>query len=144
MHELYNLKEMLCKELKEFGRKDSLSLSSLDVIDKLSHAIKNIDKVIMAHEEEEYSQSMDGSYADGNSYDSYNSGSYYVRPDGSYSRDSSYARGRRGNVRRDSMGRYSRSGSDIASQLREVMHDLPDEKTKAEMRKFIEKMDNMQ
>ena len=45
MHELYELKDRLCDELKEFGSKE-MSAGSLDTIDKLAHAIKNLDKII--------------------------------------------------------------------------------------------------
>ena len=45
MSELYELKEKLCDELKSYGKKD-MTAGSLDVIDKLAHAIKNIDKII--------------------------------------------------------------------------------------------------
>ena len=47
MKELYNLREKLCDELKEYGKKD-ISAGSLDVVDKLAHAVKNIDKIIEA------------------------------------------------------------------------------------------------
>ena len=53
MKDLYELRSMLCKELKEYGKKD-LSAGSLDVIDKLAHAIKNIDKIIKAEKSGEY------------------------------------------------------------------------------------------
>ena len=46
MHRLYRLKEMLCEELKSYGERDSLTLSSLDMVDKLAHATKNINKII--------------------------------------------------------------------------------------------------
>ena len=46
MHDLYKLKEMLCDELKEFGRTGDLTLSSLETIDKLAHAAKNVIKII--------------------------------------------------------------------------------------------------
>lgn len=55
MHELYELKEKLCRELKEFGEKE-MTAGSLDVIDKLSHAIKNLNKIIEKYEEEGYSE----------------------------------------------------------------------------------------
>ena len=45
MKELYELREKLCDELKEYGDKE-MSAGSLDVIDKLAHAIKNIDKIM--------------------------------------------------------------------------------------------------
>ena len=45
MHELYELKEKLLKELNEYSSQE-MSAGSLEVIDKLSHAIKNICKII--------------------------------------------------------------------------------------------------
>lgn len=45
MKELYELKEKLLDELKEYGKKD-MSAGSLDVVDKLTHTIKNLDRII--------------------------------------------------------------------------------------------------
>lgn len=61
MHELYDLRDMLCKELKEYGKKGDLSAGTLDIVDKLCHAIKNLDKII---EVDGYS----GYYRDDRSY----------------------------------------------------------------------------
>lgn len=85
MHELNELKEMLCAELKEYGSKGELTAGSLDTIDKLAHAIKNLNKVIEGYDEE-YS-----GYSE--RYDGYS---------GRYDDRHAYAR------RRDAMGRYSR------------------------------------
>lgn len=135
MHELYELKEKLLDELKEYGGKE-MSAGSLDVIDKLAHATKNLCKVIEAYEEEGYSERDGG-------------GSY--RGEGSYYRGS-YAR------RRDSRGRYSsrrggssyrgegnyyRAADDITEKLQEMMDSAPDEKTRAEIQKLISKMEMM-
>lgn len=134
MHELYELKEMLCKELEGYGKKGELSAGTLEIVDKLAHSIKNLDKIIEAKEMEE-----GGSYYDGGSYEgrSMNRG-------GSYR--GSYARGRR-NARRDSMGRYSSEGysraGDIADQLREMMDDAPDESTRREIQRLVTKMEQM-
>lgn len=46
MHKLEQLKETLCRELEEYGERDNLDVGGLDVVDKLAHAIKNIDKII--------------------------------------------------------------------------------------------------
>ena len=46
MHDLYNLADMLCDELCEYGRNGDLSLSSLQTIDMLAHACKNVYKII--------------------------------------------------------------------------------------------------
>lgn len=54
MHKLVELKDMLCEELEEYASKD-LTASSLDMVDKLAHAVKNIDKII---NESEYSGDM--------------------------------------------------------------------------------------
>ena len=74
MHDLYKLKDMLVKELEEFGKSGNLSKASLDNIDKLAHATKNVAKVIECCEQDTYSNAMgrtareDRSYSD-RSYD---------------------------------------------------------------------------
>lgn len=93
MHELYELKEMLCKELEEYGRKGEMTAGSLDVVDKLAHALKNLDKIIEAKEDEDGYSMVENSYRGGSGAGGGGGGSYR----------SSYARGRK----RDSMGRYS-------------------------------------
>lgn len=131
MHELYELKEMLMKELKEYGGGGDLSAGSLDIVDKLAHAIKNLCKVIEACEEDEghsnryYPMAYEGEYRRG----SYRDGSYR---------------------RRDSMGRYARDGysreysRDMADRLRGMMQDAPDERTRNELQKMIGKIEDME
>lgn len=138
MHDLIKLKEMLCKELEEYGAK-GVTAGSLETVDKLAHAIKNIEKIIDA--EEGYSGfypyayadgNMNGSYRDGNSYRSYRGGSYR----GSY-------RGRN----RDSMGRYSGNGysrdGELVEELRGLMEDAPNENVKREMQRLVDKIEQM-
>ena len=125
MHELHELKEKLLRELEEYGTKE-LSAGTLDVVDKLSHAIKNICKIIDMYEE-------DGEYSGD-----------YMRPMGGVS----YARGRRGNVKRDAMGRYSsgmysRDGKELARQIRDLMDDAPDEHIRRDMEKLLHKVEQM-
>lgn len=55
MHELYDLKDRLVKELESYGKKGDLSAGSLDVVDKLAHAAKNLCKVIEDAEDSGYS-----------------------------------------------------------------------------------------
>lgn len=135
MHELYELKDMLCKELKEYGEKGELTAGSLDTIDKLAHAMKNLDRVIEAYEE-------DGEYS-GRSYPDGMGGSYAR---GRYSREGrSYARGRM-NARRDSMGRYSGNYSrddGMVDELRELMQDAPNEAIKRDIQRLVDKMEQM-
>ena len=113
MNELHELRDMLCKELKSYSNK-GISNSTLDTVDKLAHALKNLDKVIETDE--------------GYSCD--------------YGR--SYAR------RRDSMGRYSgrypmdysRHGG-MVEELRELMNEAQDERTRSEFQRFISKLEAM-
>lgn len=165
MNEIYELKEMLMKELEEYGRKGEMSAGSLEIVDKLAHAVKNLCKIIEAAEEEEYSE-RGGSYDGGGNMggQSMRGNSYrYSRNNGgggggsyrnSYNRRS-YARGRGSNARRDSRGRYSSDGSyeqgysraeddmdDIVSEMRELMIDLPQEKQQ-EVRRFIDEIERM-
>lgn len=168
MHNLYKLKDMLCAELEEYGQKGELTGGSLEVVDKLAHAIKNLDKIIEAYEEEEEGGSYDGggggsydgggSYRDysrnsyrGGSYDgggsyrgsydgggSYRGGSY--DDGGSYRGGYSRARGRGRNARRDSMGRYSRAG-DLSEQLRGLMADAPNDQIRQEMQMLASRIE---
>ena len=123
MRELHELKEKLCKELKEYSNKE-LNTSNLEVIDKLSHAAKNVAKLIDSYDDSDYG--------------------YY---DPGY-RPNRYTRGRGRNAKRDSMGRYSSNdgysrNSDIASELRELMMDAPDEQTRQEYQRVISKLEMM-
>lgn len=122
MHELYELKDKLVKELEEYGRKGDLSAGSLDVVDKLAHSVKNICKVIEDMEDDGYSS------RGGSSYRGYDDGR-------------SMARGRGGNVRRDSRGRYS--SESFANRLRDMSYDAPDERTRQEMERLASKMEQM-
>lgn len=140
MHAIYDLKEQLCKELEEYGQKGELTAGTLDVVDKLAHAVKNIDRIIEKYEEEEGSSGRydDGMSGGGTYRGSYN-GSYN---DGSGRRGGSYARGRY--AKRDSMGRYSRRSSyddGMIQELRDLMQDAPDERTRKEFQTFISKME---
>lgn len=153
MHKLYELKEMLCEELKEYGGK-KLDAGSLEVIDKLAHAIKNIDKIIEAYEEEEYSNAMGGgSYEGGGSYargggqggGGNRGGGGRSNAGGSYA-GGSYARGRGRGARRDSMGRYSREGGysraedDFRMELEELMQDAPNDRVRQKMQSIMSDM----
>lgn len=145
MHDLYKLKDSLVEELEKLGKQD-LSKSSLDTIDKLAHAAKNVAKVIECCEDEEYSNAMGGysrrgysrrmSYADNENYPNMD----FVRPDGSYRDGGMSYRGRGRGAKRDAMGRYSSAGDEMYDKLHELMDSAPDEHTRNEIRKLIEKM----
>lgn len=155
MHEIYELKEQLLKELEEYGRKGELSTGSLEVVDKLAHTVKNLCKIIEEAEMEEEGYSMAGggyrrSYArGGNQGGGGNTGGGSSNRSGrSYEGGSrrSYARGR--NARRDSMGRYSSEGGysygndEMIDQLNDLMEEAP-EQVKSDIQRLISKVENM-
>lgn len=145
MHELYELKEKLMKELNEYASQE-MSAGSLEVIDKLSHAIKNICKIIEAAEEEEYSGR--GSYAGGGNYSRESRYSREGRSGNRYAYEGggSYARGR--NARRDSMGRYSREMGysradgleELVDSVKGMMQDLP-QNVQQDAQRFVQKLE---
>jgi len=137
------LMDFLCDEIDELERKadkdGKLSMAEIQYLDTLAHTKKNLLKA------EEMSE-------DGYSNRSYPRGDYRFVGDGSYDdgmyRGRSYARGRGRNARRDSMGRYSSRGYSMASEdmvheLRDLMKDAPDEHTKREFEKFINRIESM-
>ena len=120
MHKLHELKDMLCEELEEYGEKGKLDVGSLDVVDKLAHAVKNIDKILEYKEDEGYS---------GRGY----SRRYYM--DDGRMMDHSYA-GRR----RDAMGRYSRAEDDFKMDLKDLMKDAPNDHIRQKIQALMNEM----
>lgn len=154
MHELYELKEMLMKELEEYGRKGEMSAGSLEIVDKLSHAIKNLCKIIEAAEEEEegYSRRGGSYYYEGGQGGNTNTARMGRGGSGggsSYARGGGRGRGR--NARRDSMGRYSRTGGsmyyrnadELVEQLEELMEDAPNEQIRQRMGQLVQELEQM-
>ena len=122
MHDIYKLKEMLCEELEEYGRKGEMTPGTLEVVDKLAHAVKNLDKIIETADEEYSGDDM--SYR----------GSYRGRSYRNYDGNMGYAR------RRDGMGRYSRASSDLVNQLRQMMPEV-DEETRRDIERLVNRME---
>lgn len=130
MHKLETLRDTLCEELEKVAKKESISTSDLDTIDKLAHSIKNIDK-ILGESSYEYNR---GSY--GRGYGSYGRGSY----EGSYAR-----RGRDG----DNDGRYnegrSRDGysrDEMTDRLRRMMSETSSDRERDVIMRCISKLEN--
>jgi hypothetical protein len=132
MQELYELRDKLCKELKEYGKKDKLDASSLQIVDTLAHSLKNVCKIIESYEMEE----------------GYSNASMPRMPRVSYAYDDmSYARGRGANARRDSMGRYSSrdgggysSHGDFRMEMQDLMNQAPNDYVR---QKMMEAMNGM-
>ena len=109
---MYDLRDMLCKELDEIARKGELGAGDLDIAHKLVSTIKNIDKIEMMEDDgysERYSRNGDW------------------QPDmrGAYDRDMSNARRGTHYVR----GHYSRDGGidNMKRQLQEMLDNADDE-----------------
>lgn len=164
---MHKLMEFICSEMEELERKagkdGKLSMAEIQYLDTLAHTKKNLLKADEMWEDSEYSE-RGGSYARdrGNRYSregrysreryaregSYEDGgpNSMEQGGGSYERDaSSYARGRGRNARRDSMGRYSRAEDTqmMVEELRELMENAPDNQTKMEFQRFIQKIESM-
>ena len=81
MKVMYDLKDMLCAELDEIGKKGEMSAGDLETVHKLTDTIKNIDKIVML-EDDGYSRDEDYS----------RDGDWSANMRGNYGRGSSYAR----------------------------------------------------
>ena len=119
MKDLEALCDILSEKISEKTRKirnGGMSDGDLETIDKLTHSLASVKKIMAFME-------------DGDGY----SGSWPM--DGTYRTmyRGSYAR------KRDSMGRYSRN--DLADKMREMMHEAPDDRTRQEMQRMIEKLE---
>ena len=128
MRRLYALKDMLSDELMSYADKGKLDMQSLEVVDKLAHACKNICKIIEACEEESgYSNRRMPNF----SYGDWNV------PGMSY-------RGRGPNAARDSMGRYSSAGysrhSDFRADFQELLNEAPNDRIRQKMMEVMNEM----
>lgn len=137
---MHKLMEYVCDEMKELERKaekdGKLSMAEMQYLDTLAHTKKNLLKADEMSEEGYSGMMYPRYYGEGRSY----------ADDRSRNDGRSYARGR--NARRDSMGRYSRGGysmsaDDMVEELRDLMEDAPDEKTRMEFEKFIRRVESM-
>lgn len=138
MKELYELKDNLCDELKKYGKKE-LSAGSLDVVDKLSHTIKNIDRIIENDSEGYSNASRNYSGRNYRNYDTRNNHDGVIY-------NGMSARGRSNNPNRDNRGRYSSEGysyDDFMTKLYDLIEEAPDERMRQEVEKFIRKIESM-
>lgn len=126
MKAMYDLRDMLCKELDELARKGELGAGDLEIAHKLTDTIKNIDKIECLEGEDGYSSrySRDGNWE--------------ADMRGTYGRGSSY-RGRH----RDAMGRYSRTDGveHLREQLDRMMRETNDERVRDALRRAAEMLE---
>ena len=120
---MYDLRDMLCKELDELARKGELGAGDLEIAHKLTATIKNIDKIDMME--------SDG-YSGG--------GDWEADMRGTYGRGSSYARRGSHYVR----GHYSRSDGveHLRTQLNDMMRETDDERVREALRRAVSLMEN--
>ena len=115
---MHRLLDFICSEMDDLERKvdkdGKLSMAEVEYLDKLAHTKKNLLK----------GEEMSDGYSMGREH------SYARRRDGRYSRDYNY----RG---------YSMDKNDMVSELRDLMHDAPDERTRMEFDKFIRRVESM-
>lgn len=125
---MYDLRDMLCKELDEISRKGELGAGDLDIVHKLASTIKNIDKIEMM-EDDGYSR--DGDYSRG--------GDWQADMRGTYGRGSSYARRGTHYVR----GHYSRADSmeHLREQINDMMRETDDDRVKEALRRAASLME---
>lgn len=125
MKDLETLCDVISDKIAEKTRKiknGGMSDGDLETIDKLTHSLASVKKIMAFMEDEgEYS----GYYPMGGSYrNSYRN---------------SYAR------KRDSMGRYSGergySRNALADKLRDLMMEAPDDRTRQEIQRMVDKLD---
>lgn len=123
---MYELREILCKELDEIARKGELGTGDLEIVHKLTDTIKNIDK-IDALEDDGYS----GRYS--------RDGDWEADIRGTYGRGSSYARRGTHYVR----GHYSRTDAreHMREKLEDMMRDANDDTTRDAIRRCMEQID---
>ena len=151
MDYMFELKEMLCEELEMIVGKGELSHSSLDMVQKITDSIKNIDKIELLEGKNSFGGSYGGSYGDD---EGYSERRRYSRDGGnSYRGDLSYDDGGDSNRRgRNQMGQYtsrayrgySREGGKerMISQLRSMMNTAENDKENESIQKCIKSLEN--
>jgi hypothetical protein len=142
MYSLYEDLTEICETLSEELRKSnsklertggSLSIGDLDYIDKLTHALKSVKTIKSMVEKEGMNSSFD-------------SNGYSSRRGGGRSYDSNMGNRSYGRYPYTYGDRYMRDYSgdeEMLSELRELMQEAPNEETKREFEKFINKIQSM-
>lgn len=142
MEYLYDIKDMLCKELEELAEKGELSAGTLDAVDKITHSIKSI-VTIMAMEDGGYSNeggygSYEGNYGRGGSYNSYARGNRGGYRGGGRSREG-------GMGGRYSGRRYSRdeAADMMVQEFERLMEEAPNQEVREVIQKAVKQLKSM-
>nr|DAS64197.1 MAG TPA: hypothetical protein [Caudoviricetes sp.] len=128
MKALYELREMLCRELDELAGKGEMSVGDLDLVHKLTDTVKNIDKIMMLEEDGGYSRE-DG-YSRGGGWEA--RGSYSRYNDGG----NSYARSGQHYVR----AHYSRDGGSMEEELERLMQKADGQREREMIQRLMDEL----
>ena len=129
MHKLYELKDKLIDELEAYADNGKYSKEDVEAIKYMASAVDHLCN-IMEEADEKYSGDM------------------MMNGTRSYARGGNRRLMRSYAQRRDAMGRYSRDGGysmagDIADELRDLMQDAPDQQTKHEIKRIVDRLSQM-
>ena len=118
MDKLYELKDKLMKELEDYSQNGKFSKEDVESIKYMASAVDHLCNIMEGEEGYSGHYPYMGTYADG--------------------------RSSRRSYKRDSMGRYSRgySRNDLADKMRELMDDAPDDRTRQEIQRMVDKLEN--
>ena len=152
--ELYDMKEIVGQKIADANKKlhksgGAMDMSDIEIVDKLAHSMKSLVTTCAMLEAEE------GGYS--GEYMPYYGGGYSMRR-GGYSREGrenrenrngggysgnygSYGRGESRYSRENRNGGYSR-GMDWNEHLRMMMDEAPDEATRMDIKKLMDRMAN--
>ena len=129
--ELRELKDTIANEIAEANSKirqsgGDMNTADVEIIDKLTHTMKSLATTIAMLEATEYDDGYSGRYDP--------MGPYYTRE-----RRNGYSGnyGRYGKME----SRYSRDSGNMMEHLRQLMDEAPDEMTRVEIKKLMDKMD---
>ena len=143
LKEVYDMKETVGHKIAQANKKikangGDIANDDVDLVDKLSHSIKSLVTTCAMLEAEEDGGEYSERYAP-----MWNPGiSYGNMGRETYSRDGSGTHGgySRNRYSRENRNGYSRTG-DMTDQLRQMMDEAPDETTRMEIRKLMDKME---
>lgn len=133
--ELCDLKETIGNEIAEANKEikksgGDLNTGDIEMIDKLTHAMKSLETTcaMLEAKDDDYSERYMRPYY---------GGGYSGRRDG-YVRDNRNGSGNYGGYSRND-GRYSRK-MDWTAQLHQMMDEAPDEATRMDIKKLMDRM----
>jgi hypothetical protein len=148
LKEVYDLKETVGHKIAQANKKikangGDIANDDVEIIDKLTHSLKSLVTTCAMLEAEDDDGGYSGRYMPiwnpGITYgrDRRDGGNSYENRDGNSGNRGGYSRNR---YSRENRNGYSRTG-DMHEQLREMMEDAPDDVTRMEIKKLMDKMD---